>query len=291
MPKPFRSHACSALPDAPGRFGNRSLPRVTLAGWCRSGEAQTLPSAPDGAASEPPADATAGKEVKMPFPIPITPRLVGRRPLALGSASLAVASLSLGRPSGPATAQPATLPPVTPRQVTGPFYPVDWSGDADADLVRVVGAEAQALGTVIHLRGRVLDAQGRALEGAVVELWQCDANGLYRHPNDRPGTRDACFQGRGRAAAGPDGGFAFRTIRPVAYPGRTPHIHVAVAAPGRRAPLVTQLYVAGEPLNERDRQFNALRDPREREAVLMRLEPADRIEPGALLAARDIVLG
>ena len=284
MPKPFRSHACSALPDAPGRCGNRSLPRVTLAGWFRPGEAHTLRSAPEGAVPEPPANATAGKEVKMPFPI--TPRLVGRRTLGM-----AAASLTLGRVSGPATAQQSATPPATPRQTTGPFYPVDWSGDADADLVRVAGAEAQALGAVTHLRGRVLDARGRPVEGALVEIWQCDANGLYRHPNDRPGTRDAGFQGRGRAAVGPDGGFAFRTIRPVAYPGRTPHIHVAVATPGRSQPLVTQLYVEGEPLNERDRQFNALRDPREREAVLMHLQPADRIEPGALLATRDIVLG
>lgn len=223
------------------------------------------------------------------MPVPITPRLVGRR-LVLGSAGLAAASLPLGRATGPASAQSAASP-ATPRQTTGPFYPTDWSGDADADLVRVAGAEARALGTVTHLRGRVLDARGEQVEGAVVEIWQCDANGLYRHPRDRPGARDPGFQGRGRAAAGPGGAFAFRTIRPVPYPGRTPHIHILVAAPGLRQPLVTQFYVAGEPLNERDGLFNALRDPRERDAVLMRLEPADRIEPGALLATRDIVLG
>jgi len=224
--------------------------------------------------------------------LPATPRLGGRRALVAGSASLAVASLALGRMPGSASAQTAPLPlPATPRQTAGPFYPVDWSGDADADLVRVVGAEAQAIGLVTHLRGRVLDARGRPVDGATVEIWQCDANGLYRHPRDRPGGRDAGFQGRGRAAVGPDGGFAFRTIRPVAYPGRTPHIHVAVAAPGRGEALVTQFYVAGEPLNERDGLFTRLRDPREREAVLLRLQSADRIEPGAVLAVRDIVLG
>ena len=218
-----------------------------------------------------------------------TPPLVGRRSLALSSAGLAAASLALLRAPGAAAQDGA--PTVTPPQVTGPYYPVDWSGDADTDLVRVVGEAAQAQGTVTHLRGRVLDPRGRAVEGAVVEIWQCDASGLYRHPNDRPGLRDPGFKSRGRSAVGPDGGFAFRTIRPVPYPGRTPHIHVLVAAPGRSKPLITQLYVAGEPLNEGDRLFNALRDPREREAVLMRLEPADGIEPGALLAMRDIVLG
>jgi protocatechuate 3,4-dioxygenase, beta subunit len=89
---------------------------------------------------------------------------------------------------------------------------------------------------------------------------------------------------------GPDGGYAFRTIRPVPYPGRTPHINVAVMTPGR-APLVTQFDVAGEPLNERDELFSTLRDPRQCEAVLLPLEPADRIETCTLLAGRDIVFG
>ena len=182
-----------------------------------------------------------------------------------------------------------SLPP-TPRQTAGPFYPVDWSGDADADLVRVAGEAAQAQGTVTHLRGRVLDTRGDPVPGAAVEIWQCDAHGRYRHPRDRADGRDGGFQGRGRAVAGADGAFAFRTIRPVAYPGRTPHIHVAVAAPGRET-LVTQLYVAGEPLNARDGLFTSLREPLLRDAVLLRLEPADRLEPGALLAVRDIVLG
>ena len=221
------------------------------------------------------------------MPSPITPRLVGRR--ALGSTGLAVVSLA-ALPAARAAGQPAPLA-ATPRQTPGPFYPVDWSGDADADLVRVAGEAARAQGTVTHLRGRVLDSRGEPVGGAVVEIWQCDAFGRYRHPRDRQDGRDAAFQGRGRVAAGPDGGFAFRTIRPVPYPGRTPHIHVAVVASGQREPLVTQFYVAGEPLNERDGLFNALRDPRQRDAVLLRPEPADRIEPGALLAMRDIVLG
>jgi protocatechuate 3,4-dioxygenase beta subunit len=224
------------------------------------------------------------------MPPTTTPHLVGRRDL--GSTGLAIAALGLLPPARGALAQAAGAPlQATPRQTTGPFYPVDWSGDIDADLVRVAGEAAQAQGTVTHLRGRVLDQRGAPLPGAVVEIWQCDATGRYRHPRDRQDGRDPGFQGRGRVRAGPDGGFAFRTIRPVPYPGRTPHIHVAVAAPGRPEPLVTQLYVAGEPLNERDGLFNSIRDPRQREAVLLRLEPADRIETGALLAMRDIVLG
>ena len=220
------------------------------------------------------------------MPPPITPSLPGRRLLASGLAATAVGSLIPGRVG---RAQTTSLLP-TPRQTAGPFYPVDWSGDADADLVRVAGEAAQAHGVVTHLRGRVLNARGEPVAGAVVEIWQCDALGRYRHPRDQAEGRDPGFQGHGRVSAGPDGGYAFRTIRPVPYPGRTPHIHVSVAAPGR-APLVTQFYLAGEPLNERDGLFATLRDPRQREAVLLRLEPADRIETGALLAGRDIVLG
>jgi protocatechuate 3,4-dioxygenase beta subunit len=218
------------------------------------------------------------------MPLPITPHLLGRRTVLSGAVAGAVTLLQ--SPAG--LAQAALLP--TPRQTAGPFYPIDWSGDVDTDLVRVTGEAAQAQGVVMHLRGRVLDARGPPVSGAVVEIWQCDAFGHYRHPRDRQDGRDLAFQGRGRVSTGPDGGYTFRTIRPVPYPGRTPHIHVAAMAPGRE-PLVTQFYVAGEPLNERDGLFNALRDPRQREAVLLGLEPFDRIEPGSLLASRDIVLG
>lgn len=202
--------------------------------------------------------------------------LLGRRHLALPLLAL------------PACAA-AQAPGVTPRQTTGPFYPTDWTGDADADLVRVTGEAAQAQGMVMHLRGKLLALDGTPLASARIEIWQCDALGIYRHPRDREAMRDMGFQGRGRLAAGADGGFAFRTIRPAPYPGRTPHIHVLVAAPGRPE-LISQLYVEGEPGNARDGLFNRLA-PAAREMVLLRPQPAERIEAGALLAERDIILG
>jgi protocatechuate 3,4-dioxygenase beta subunit len=206
--------------------------------------------------------------------------ILSRRAVLAAAAAVAV-------PAGMARGQGTMIP--TPRQTAGPFYPVDWSGDADGDLVRVTGAAAQAQGTVTHLRGRVLDGAGRPVAGAVVEIWQCDAFGRYRHPRDRADGRDSGFQGRGRVQADSAGAYAFRTIRPVAYGGRTPHIHVAVLRPGEREALVTQFYVAGEAANARDVLFRGL-DERAREAVLMRLVAAERIEAGALLAERDIVL-
>src|SRR5689334_73286 len=106
----------------------------------------------------------------------LTPALSGRRQVV----SSLIAAMVLPRARG-ALAQPTPLLP-TPRQTTGPFYPVDWSGDIDSDLVRVTGEAAQAQGVVTHLRGRVLDARGAPVPGALVEIWQCDAFGHYRHP-------------------------------------------------------------------------------------------------------------
>ena len=217
---------------------------------------------------------------------PMTPH-IGRRTVTLG---LSAAAASLFVPLSGGLAQTALVP--TPRQTTGPFYPADWRGDIDHDLVRVEGEAARAMGEVLHVQGRVLDAGGRPLAGARVEIWQCDAQGVYRHPQDEGGDRkrDAAFQGRGRTMADAQGRYSFRTIRPVPYSWRTPHIHFLVEAPGV-PPLITQMYVLGEALNERDGLLNAIRDPRQRDSVIVRLDPADRLEPGALAAEFDIVIG
>jgi protocatechuate 3,4-dioxygenase beta subunit len=179
---------------------------------------------------------------------------------------------------------------VTPGQTEGPFYPVSFPADMDADLVRVKGQAAQAVGVVTHISGRVLNKQGEAMRGAQVEIWQCDANGIYNHPQQSGLTRrDQAFQGYGRTQAATDGRYAFRTIRPVAYPGRTPHIHVKVHAPGIGR-LTTQMYIAGEPQNARDGVLNGIRDRRARESLIVGLETADDVEPKALKGTFDIVL-
>jgi protocatechuate 3,4-dioxygenase beta subunit len=179
---------------------------------------------------------------------------------------------------------------VTPGQTEGPYSPTSLPADRDADLVRVKGQAAAAAGKVAHVSGRVLDRRGEPVRGALVEIWQCDANGIYNHPQD-PGVRrrDAAFQGYGRAEVDGAGRYTFRTIRPVAYAGRTPHIHFKVHAPGLGR-LTTQMYVAGEPQNERDFVLRGIRDARARESVIVRLEAADAIEPGALAGTFDIVL-
>ncbi len=186
----------------------------------------------------------------------------------------------------PPTARAAML---TPRQPAGPFYPTEPPLDDDNNLVRVAGQDKIADGLVSDLSGQLLDVNGRPLSGVRIEIWQCDANGRYRHPRD-PGRRaiDPAFQGFGHTLTDDAGRYRFRTIRPVPYPGRTPHIHVAVRPRGTE-PFVTQLYVAGEPRNADDFLFRRI-PPEQRARVL-----ADFIagaDPDAPLKAHwDIVLG
>ncbi len=143
--------------------------------------------------------------------------------------------------------RPARVP--TPAQTEGPFYPVKIPADSDFDLLRN-GSATYARGQPAWVGGRVLDMQDKPVTGAQVEIWQCDEAGHYHHPGDG-GKADAAFQGFGRVSVGADGQYRFRTIKPVAYRGRTPHIHVKVKL-GNRELLTTQLYVSGDPGNERD---------------------------------------
>ena len=163
----------------------------------------------------------------------------------------------------------------TPGATAGPFYPVRIPSDDDADLVRVEGAAREAYGDILHLTGRVLDVGARPIVGARIEIWQCDANGVYLHPGDRQReSRDQGFQGFGYAIADAAGRFAFRTIVPVPYPGRTPHIHVKVLHGGRDL-LTTQFYRADHPHNEPDFLFLRLgSDERRRVSMAVRSRAA-----------------
>jgi len=154
-------------------------------------------------------------------------------------------------------AQPATPRRPTPSQTEGPFYPVNLPKDSDFDLLRNGTLDYRG-GQPAWVEGTVSDLSGKPLAGAQVEIWQCDEAGRYHHPGDR-GRADPAFQGFGRVTTGADGAYRFRTIRPVLYSGRAPHIHVKVKL-GSRELLTTQFYVAGDPNNERDflwRQLDA----------------------------------
>jgi protocatechuate 3,4-dioxygenase beta subunit len=143
--------------------------------------------------------------------------------------------------------------------------------DVDNDLVIIAGRVEQAGGQIVSLAGRVLDSDGKPIASARVEIWQCDVNRRYLHHGDRGGAaRDGGFQGFGHDLTGVDGAYSFRTIKPVPYPGRAPHIHVKVLVSGRER-LTTQFYLPDHPDNSRDWLYR--RVPSEmRERVTMRFE-------------------
>jgi protocatechuate 3,4-dioxygenase beta subunit len=147
------------------------------------------------------------------------------------------------------------------------------------------------VGEITWLSGRVLDARGGPVRNALIEIWQADRNGAYLH--SRSGNaqkRDPNFQGFGRFLTGATGEYLFRTIKPVPYPGRTPHIHFAVKVKGQDR-FTTQCYVQGEPLNERDSVLNSIKDPKEKASVIVPFVPVEGSRIGELAARFDIVLG
>lgn len=179
--------------------------------------------------------------------------------------------------------------PLTPDQTEGPFYPVTIPLDNDNDLVTVTGHADEAKGIVANVIGRVTDDRGRPVNQARVEIWQCDGNGRYHHPGDkRDVPRDDNFQGFGHYVTDDDGAYRFRTIKPVPYPGRTPHIHFKIQGQGIE-PLATQLYVAGEPGNARDGIYNSIKDEVVRKSVTIPFEE-DPLGAGELVAYFEIVL-
>jgi len=173
----------------------------------------------------------------------------------------------------------------TPEQTAGPFYPSVLPDDRDADLVVVKGRTARAQGTVLYLSGRVTDTNGAPAVDALVEIWQADNFGRYLAPKDGgPGPRDPNFQGYGQVKTDDTGAYRFRTIRPVPYASRPPHVHFQITH-ARLRPLVTQMYMVGEPGQEDPAAFGG---QRVRDALSVALQPAS--EAGALAARFDIVL-
>jgi protocatechuate 3,4-dioxygenase beta subunit len=163
----------------------------------------------------------------------------------------------------------------------GPFYPPGrWrengplKGDWDADLTRVerAGRVQTARGEHLGLQLRLADSKDRVVDNALIEVWQCDVQAQYRHPSVElsDGAYDPGFQGFGAARSGADGAVLMRTIRPVPYPGRTPHIHIKI----RHASLgevTSQLFVAGDAGNPRDSLWRALPEA-QRSSQDMRLQ-------------------
>jgi protocatechuate 3,4-dioxygenase, beta subunit len=179
---------------------------------------------------------------------------------------------------------------LTPAQTEGPFYPDHLPLDTDNDLLIINDEITPAVGEVTHLTGRVLDASGNPIRNALVEIWQVDGNGVYLHTADRHAQRDANFQGFGRFMTGSTGEYYFRTVKPVPYPGRTPHIHFKLKRRGQRE-FITQCYIKGHPQNERDGIYRGIRDNKARESVTIDFKPMKDSKAGELAANFDVVLG
>ena len=179
----------------------------------------------------------------------------------------------------------------TPPQTEGPFYPNKLPLDTDNDLIIVNDTITPAVGEVTHLSGRILDAKGNPVRNALVEIWQVDHNGSYIHTRDpNRDKHDSNFQGFGRFLTGSTGEYYFRTIKPVPYPGRAPHIHFKVRK-GKGELLTTQCYIKGEARNERDGVYRGIRDRKARESVTIDFAPIKDSRIGELAARFDLVLG
>lgn len=177
----------------------------------------------------------------------------------------------------------------TPKQTEGPFYPDKLPLDTDNDLLVLNDAITPAVGDVTYVSGRILGPDGAPIRNAVVEIWQCDASGAYLHSGtSNSDKRDKNFQGFGRFVTGASGEYLFRTIKPVPYPGRTPHIHYKVKAKGKDL-LTTQLYIKGHAGNERDGIWRRLGD--QRDLVTVDFAPLPGAKAGELAAKFDLVLG
>jgi protocatechuate 3,4-dioxygenase, beta subunit len=216
----------------------------------------------------------------MPLQIPIrvTSRIPNHYRRTLAAALVAAPALWLGP-----RAQPLPVRRATPSQTEGPFYPVELPKDSDYDLLQN-GALAYSRGQPSWVEGVVTDLQGKPVAGAQVEIWQCDEAGHYHHPGDG-GRADKAFQGFGKVVVGGDGQYRFRTIRPVAYGGRAPHIHVKVRL-GKRELLTTQLYVQDDAGNARDYLWRNLRNDADRVALTVAFASGE----GGLRANFPIVL-
>lgn len=179
---------------------------------------------------------------------------------------------------------------LTPSATEGPFYPDRLPLDIDNDLVSVGATGKRASGEVFHLLGRVTDLDSSPRAGDRIEIWQCDANGIYQHSGDSGrGTFDPYFQGFGMTTTNRQGAYRFRTITPVSYPGRTPHIHFKVKAANGRV-FTSQLYLEGHPQNKKDFLFNRLGPATAQQAASVRQISAPELETGAVKGTFDIVL-
>jgi len=181
-------------------------------------------------------------------------------------------------------------------ELTGPLLGEGRVGPLDHDLTRQ--HDGEPLGERIIVHGRVLEEDGRPVPATLLEVWQCNSGGRYRHDGDRhPAPLDPNFTGVGRCLTGADGSFRFVTIKPGAYPWgnhhnawRPAHIHFSLFGRAFTQRLVTQMYFPADPLFGQDPIFNSVRDPLARERLVAAFDLVETRPEWALAYRWDIVL-
>ena len=181
-------------------------------------------------------------------------------------------------------------------ELTGPLFGADRVQPGDDDMTQCDGGEAVGQRIIVH--GRVLDSDGRAVPDALLEMWQANAGGRYRHLLDQwPSPLDPHFNGLGRCVTDSEGRYRFTTIRPGAYPWRNhanawrpAHIHFSLFGRAFTQRLVTQMYFPGDPLFTLDPIFNSVPDPKARERMVSSYDHEATVEEWALGYRWDIVL-
>jgi protocatechuate 3,4-dioxygenase beta subunit len=181
-------------------------------------------------------------------------------------------------------------------EVTGPVFAGGWAGADCADLTKE--GKREPIGERIIVAGRVLDENGRPVPGTLVELWQANAAGRYRHEADQHNAPlDENFLGKGQVVTGADGSYRFLTIKPGAYPWRNAHnawrpqhLHFSVFGPAFATRLVTQMYFPGDPLLPLDPIFHSVADASARERLVSAYDPALSEAEFALGYRFDLVL-
>ena len=192
--------------------------------------------------------------------------------------------------------QPLVRLPHTITEITGPQLGPERVGALDHDLTRQ--HEGEPIGERITVTGRLLDTEGRPLRGTLVEVWQANAAGRYRHRGDRwPAPLDPNFSGAGRCVTDDEGRYRFTTIKPGPYPWgnhynawRPAHIHFSLLGRAFAQRLVTQMYFPGDPLFPYDPIYNSVRDEAARERMVARFSIHDTQPAWAAAYVFDIYL-
>ncbi len=193
--------------------------------------------------------------------------------------------------------RPLVTIPQTLSEMTGPGPAISASSVQDSDLTLNMGTEAAAMGERIIITGRVLDEHGHPVQHTLIEIWQANAAGRYRHRTDQHhAPLDPNFLGFGRVLTDQRGVYRFVTVRPGAYPWenhpnawRPAHIHFSLFGPSSVSRLITQMYFPGDPLHEQDPIFHAV--PTAARPRLIAQYAHDVTEPRWALGYRfDIVL-